>query len=62
MLEPKARNEMADADVLAKKDAAVRWCEHATKHATSDGGKRWHYALIPHDMIAENMTIGGLVG
>lgn len=62
MLEPKARNEMTDADVLAKKDAAVRWCEHATKYAVSNSGKPWQYALIPHDAIAENMTIGGLVG
>ncbi|HWP93312.1 MAG TPA: DEAD/DEAH box helicase family protein [Thermodesulfobacteriota bacterium] len=61
MLEPKARSEITDADVLAKKDAAIRWCEHATKHAVSNGGKPWRYALIPHDVIAENMTLSGLV-
>jgi type III restriction enzyme len=61
MLEPKARNEMTDADVLAKKDAAVRWCKHATKYAVSNSGKPWQYALIPHDAIAENMTLAGLV-
>lgn len=62
LLEPKARNEMTDADVLAKKDAAVRWCEYATKHAVSNGGKPLRHALIPHDLIAENMTLSGLVG
>jgi type III restriction enzyme len=27
MLEPKARNEMEDPIVLAKKEVAVKWCE-----------------------------------
>jgi type III restriction enzyme len=57
MLEPKARNEMADPDVLAKRDSAVNWCKNASDHAASYGGKRWNYALIPHDAISENMTV-----
>ena len=61
MLEPKARNEMTDADVLAKKDAAVTWCSRAATHAISNSGKPWTYVLIPHDAITENMTLGGLV-
>ncbi|MFZ5862377.1 MAG: DEAD/DEAH box helicase [Nitrospirota bacterium] len=61
MLEPKARSEMTDADVLAKRDAAVQWCAHASNHALQNGGKPWKYALIPHDAIAENMTLAGLV-
>lgn len=61
MLEPKAKNQMGDADVLAKRDAAVKWCQHASTHAATCGGKPWKYVLIPHDAIAENMTIGGLV-
>ena len=60
MLEPKARNEMEDPIVLAKKEAAVRWCEQATAHAQAHGGKRWRYALIPHDAISENMSLQGL--
>ena len=62
MLEPKAKNEMTSPDVLAKKEAAVTWCNRATTHALSNGGKPWTYVLIPHDVIAENMTLGGLVG
>jgi len=62
MLEPKANNQMDDADVVAKKDAAVKWCQHASAHAATYGGKPWKYALIPHDAIAENMTLAGLVG
>jgi type III restriction enzyme len=61
MLEPKARNEMEAAEVLAKKDVAVRWCQHASDHARTYGGKPWRYALIPHDAIAENMTVAGLI-
>ena len=30
MLEPKARNEMEDSEVLAKKEAAVIWCSRAS--------------------------------
>jgi type III restriction enzyme len=61
MLEPKARNEMTDPEVQAKKEAAVTWCDRATNHALANGGKPWKYVLIPHDAIAENMTLAGLV-
>lgn len=61
MLEPKARNAMQNSDVLAKCDAAVKWCQYATNYTLSYGGKPWHYVLIPHDIIADNMTLAGLV-
>lgn len=61
MLEPKAKNQMEDVDVLAKRDAAVKWCRHASSHAATYNGKPWKYALIPHDVIAANMTLKGLV-
>jgi len=57
MFEPKARNDMSDGEVVAKKDSAVRWCPHATAHALKNGGKPWKYILVPHDAIAENMSI-----
>ena len=60
MLEAKSRRDMEDAAVLAKKDAAVRWCQHAQDHNLKYGGKPWKYLLIPHDAIAENMSIKGL--
>jgi type III restriction enzyme len=62
MLEPKSRRDMEDAEVLAKKDAAVRWCQHAAAHNLKHSGKPWKYLLIPHDVIAENMSILGLAG
>lgn len=60
MLEPKSRRDLEDGEVLAKKDSAVRWCQNASDHAQKNGGKPWRYLLIPHDAIAENMSIKGL--
>ena len=51
---------MVAADVLAKKEVAVRWCRQASDYAKTHGGKPWKYLLIPHDVIAENMTLDGL--
>ncbi len=60
MLEPKNRDEIDDPQVLAKKDVAVQWCQNASEYMLNHGGKPWVYVLIPHDAIAENMTIKGL--
>ena len=60
LLEPKMRKELEDPIVVAKKDAAVKWCANASDHARSHGGKPWSYLLIPHDEIAENITLAGL--
>jgi hypothetical protein len=59
MLEPKMRTEMLDSSVLAKKEVAVTWCANATAYAAIHRGKSWYYVLIPHDAIAENMTLDG---
>jgi type III restriction enzyme len=60
MLEAKAHDEMENTDVLAKKDAAVQWCAHATNYALiKSGGKPWKYVLIPHDAITDNVTVAG---
>lgn len=60
MLEPKARNQLQTAEVIAKKAAAIRWCENASAYSKSYNGKPWVYLLLPHDIIAENMTMEGL--
>lgn len=62
MIEVKAANELTNADVLAKAAAGIAWCRAAAKDAATRGGKGWAYILIPHDAIAENMTLAGLVG
>jgi type III restriction enzyme len=60
MIETKKASEMDDPVVQAKRDAGVKWCEHASTYATQHGGKPWKYLMIPHDVVAENMTLGGL--
>jgi type III restriction enzyme len=60
LCEPKQASEMTDEIVLAKADAAATWCQHATAHANENDGKPWHYLLIPHDQIQDQMTLGGL--
>ena len=57
MLEPKKKSAMQDADVLAKKEVAEKWCKNASDYNAQHGGKPWVYALISHDRIAENMSI-----
>jgi type III restriction enzyme len=60
MIEIKMRKELDDTVVLAKKEAAIKWCVNATNHSATYGGKPWRYLLIPHDEIAENNTLDGL--
>ncbi|HQP39177.1 MAG TPA: hypothetical protein PLI95_28535, partial [Polyangiaceae bacterium] len=58
--EPKGADRMKDPVVLAKARAAATWCKHATEHEKANHGKPWRYLLIPHDAIADNMTLDGL--
>ncbi len=61
LCEPKMASEMKSDTVLAKQKAAVRWCQYATQHAQENGGKPWHYALIPHNAITSNRSFDGLM-
>ncbi|MGO9707693.1 MAG: DEAD/DEAH box helicase family protein [Polyangiaceae bacterium] len=60
LCEPKRADQMQDPIVLAKARAAATWCKHASDHETANKGKPWRYLLVPHDAIADNMTIAGL--
>ncbi len=57
MVEAKRRSDLDRPEVQSKKAAAMQWCRHASAHAETYNGKPWSYHLIPHDMIAENMTL-----
>lgn len=61
IVEVKMRKEMEDQSVLAKARAACQWVDHANAHANENGGKKWVYALVPHDDIKESSTLAGLM-
>jgi type III restriction enzyme len=61
IVEPKQASLVNDPNVQAKKSAAVTWCENATKHELSNGGKAWAYVLVPHTAILPSATLKGLV-
>ncbi|PIE24048.1 MAG: type III restriction endonuclease subunit R [Planctomycetota bacterium] len=61
LAETKRADQLQDPTVLAKAEAAATWCRHATEHELKHDGKPWRYLLIPHDAVAENMTLKGLV-
>jgi type III restriction enzyme len=60
MCEPKRASDMTDTAVLAKADAAVTWCRHASDHEDRNDGKPWSYLLIPHDAITASRTLQSL--
>ena len=57
MAETKKKDDIPTAEVQAKAEAAVRWCEHASEYAASIGGKPWKYLLVPHDEVVENKSL-----
>lgn len=60
MIECKVRKDLETDEVSAKKAAALAWCHRASEHAGQHGGKPWRYLLVPHDVIADNMSLDGL--
>lgn len=60
LCEPKRADQMNQEDVLAKAKAATIWCQRATDHEKTHGGKSWSYLLIPHNAIPENKTLQAL--
>lgn len=61
MIETKAANEMQDADVLAKKTAADKYCKYATEYTLANDGKPWKYFLIPHNQVTRTVGLDYLL-
>jgi type III restriction enzyme len=59
--EIKAQNELNDPIVMAKAQAAAKWCTAASQHAADCGGKPWSYLLIPDDRVIGAATFEGLI-
>ena len=56
-----AESQLKNADVKAKAEAAAVWCKNASEYARTTNGKPWRYLLVPHDAVAQNMTLKALV-
>lgn len=61
MVEPKSKDKMQDADVQAKKDAALTYCKYATEFNIENNAKPWCYLLIPHDEITKTTSFQFLI-
>jgi len=61
MVETKAQNEMTDDKVLAKAEAAEKWCKHASEYLLRHGSKEWKYLLVPHDEVKEQNKMANYV-
>jgi type III restriction enzyme len=57
MVETKARTDIDSQEVQAKAAAATQWCNHASGHAATVGGKAWKYLLVPHDEVNESKRL-----
>ena len=51
MCETKAEKDVNDPDVQAKAEAAREFCRGATEFTAQNGGKPWHYIIIPHTLV-----------
>jgi len=61
LIEPKSANEIKDADVQEKAQAALKYCKYATEYTAEHGGKPWKYVLIPHDQVTKTSSFKGVV-
>lgn len=51
MCETKAEKVVDDADVQSKAEAAREFCRRASEFTAQNGGKPWHYIIIPHTLV-----------
>lgn len=61
LIETKAVKDIEATDVKAKADAAIIWCKNASDYSMQNDGKPWRYLLIPHDIVASNVTLAALI-
>lgn len=61
MVEPKSLANINDADVLAKKEAAIKYCKYATEFTSQNNGKPWKFLLVPHNEISRTINLALLI-
>ncbi len=60
MVETKIARDIDSDEVQKKAQAALNYCEGASRFTAANGGKPWKYVLIPHDAVMLNMSLSGL--
>lgn len=61
MVETKDSRMLEDEVVKNKARAAIEYCKSATEFNMQNGGKPWKYALIPHEVVKDNMSFNWLI-
>jgi len=61
MVEPKSSANINDTDVIAKKEAALKYCKYATQFTSQNNGKPWKYLLVPHNEISRTINFDLLI-
>ena len=60
LVEVKAKKDIDNPDVVAKKKRGIQYCETVTHWSDANGYKPWKYLFIPADEIYQNTTFGML--
>lgn len=61
IVEVKGEDKLENADVIAKRNRTIKYCEVASNWAKANGYKEWRYVFIPSLQIMENSTTKGLI-
>lgn len=61
LIEIKGEDKIDSADVIAKAQRAIKYCEVASNWAKANGYKPWQYIFIPSKEVLENSSFMGLV-
>lgn len=57
LVEVKGDDKLNDADVIAKKERAVKYCKVATNYNQANNGKPWKYVFIPSSTLNAATTV-----
>ena len=60
LVEIKGEDRISDADVIAKKERAIRYCKAVSEWGKANGYKQWQYLFIPAGEIHSNFSFGQL--
>jgi len=62
MIEVKMSSQMEALDVQAKKVAAEKYCDSASKFTAENGGKKWKYKMVSHHVVDRTKSFNYLAG